>query len=62
MPTFSERTQALPDSLFGWIPQYIRTPSIEIMHKNGLDAYQFVAFLEMMVSFAEQVCVRAFAY
>ena len=45
-----ERVAPLPDSMFGWIPQFIKTPTTEILYKNGLEAYQFVAFCEMMVS------------
>lgn len=45
-----ERVAPLSDSLFGWIPQFIKVPTTEILYKNGLDAYQFVAFIEMMVS------------
>lgn len=46
-----ERVAPLSDTLFGWIPQFIRVPTTEILYKNGLDAYQFVAFLEMMIWF-----------
>lgn len=45
-----ERVAPLSDSFFGWIPQFIKVPTTEILYKNGLDAYQFVAFIEMMVS------------
>ncbi|UZJ56134.1 hypothetical protein CBS101457_005454 [Exobasidium rhododendri] len=46
-----ERVKALPDSMFGWVPLFIKTPTSEILYKNGLDAYQFVAFCEMMIWF-----------
>lgn len=46
-----ERVAAPSDSLFGWVPQFLKTPTSEILYKNGLDAYQFVAFLEMMIWF-----------
>jgi hypothetical protein len=39
----------LPRSLFGWLPTFIKTPTIEIMHKQGIDAFQFVDYLEMMI-------------
>jgi hypothetical protein len=46
-----ERVTPLSDTLFGWVPQFIKVPTTEILYKNGLDAYQFVAFLEMMIWF-----------
>jgi hypothetical protein len=46
-----ERVAPLSNSYLGWIPQFIKTPTSEILYKNGLDAYQFVAFCEMMVSY-----------
>lgn len=47
----SERVSPLSKSLFGWIPEFLRTPTSVILYKNGLDAYQFVAFCEMMIWF-----------
>lgn len=44
-----ERISALPGSLFGWIPEWIKMPTIEIYKKNGLDAFMFVEYLEMML-------------
>jgi hypothetical protein len=46
-----ERVPPLSDSLIGWVPQFVKVPTTEILYKNGLDAYQFVAFLEMMIWF-----------
>lgn len=57
-----ERVAPLSDSLFGWIPQFIKTPTTEILYKNGLDAYQFVAFCEMMVSGSQEVISALFFY
>ncbi|CEH13742.1 Uncharacterized conserved protein [Ceraceosorus bombacis] len=45
----NERTQPLPKSLFGWIPQYLKTPTTEIISNQGIDAFQFVDYLEMMI-------------
>lgn len=47
----SERVAAPSDSMFGWVPEFLRTPTSVILYKNGLDAYQFVAFCEMMIWF-----------
>ncbi|KAN0063415.1 phosphate metabolism protein 7 [Thecaphora frezii] len=44
-----ERVEEPPSSLFGWIPTFFKTPTIEIYKKNGLDAYMFVEYLEMML-------------
>lgn len=46
-----ERVERLSDSLLGWVPQFLKTPTSEILYKNGLDAYQYVAFCEMMIWF-----------
>ncbi|WFD33551.1 hypothetical protein MCUN1_000364 [Malassezia cuniculi] len=42
-------TEALPKSFLGWVAQFIRTPDSEILRGNGLDAYMFVSFLNMML-------------
>lgn len=45
-----ERVPPQPSGLFNWIPQWFKIPTIEIMHNQGLDAYMWVSYLEMMVS------------
>lgn len=45
-----KRLQPLSNSSLGWIIQLIRTPDTVILEKNGLDAYMFVKYLDMMVS------------
>ena len=42
-------TEPLPKSVLGWLPQFIRTPDSEILRGNGLDAYMFVSYLNMML-------------
>lgn len=56
-----QRVQPLSKSLLGWIPEYLKTPTSEILYKNGLDAYQFVAFCEMMIWFFAPVFVFSWA-
>ncbi|CAO1630799.1 unnamed protein product [Parajaminaea phylloscopi] len=44
-----ERVDPLPDSLFGWIMPFIKRPTSAIIESNGLDAYMFVDYIEMMI-------------
>lgn len=44
-----EQIEPLPQSLFGWLPVWLKTPTSTILEKNGLDAYMFVEYLEMML-------------
>ncbi|CAO1626253.1 unnamed protein product [Sympodiomycopsis kandeliae] len=44
-----ERVQPLSDSLFGWIVPFLKKPSADIVQIQGLDAYMFVQYLEMML-------------
>ncbi|SNX88152.1 uncharacterized protein MEPE_06863 [Melanopsichium pennsylvanicum] len=44
-----EQIAPLPSSLFGWLPVWLKTPTSTILEKNGLDAYMFVEYLEMML-------------
>lgn len=47
--TPEEQIEPLPQSLFGWLPVWLKTPTSTILEKNGLDAYMFVEYLEMML-------------
>lgn len=42
-------TEPLPNSMFGWISPYMRNPDREILRINGLDAYSFVLYMQLMV-------------
>lgn len=44
-----ERVEPLPDGLFSWIVPFIKKPSSDILEIQGLDAYMFVQYLEMML-------------
>lgn len=44
-----ERVDALPDGLFSWIVPFFKRPTKAIIDSNGLDAYMFVSYLEMMI-------------
>ncbi len=44
-----EQIEPLPKSLLGWLPVWLKTPTTTILEKNGLDAYMFVEYLEMML-------------
>lgn len=41
--------EPMPHGLFAWLPHIIRMPAEQIIYKNGLDAYQYVRFLWLMV-------------
>ena len=47
--TPEEQIEPLPQSLFGWLPVWLKTPTETILQKNGLDAYMFIEYLEMML-------------
>ncbi|KAJ9479268.1 hypothetical protein PHBOTO_002754 [Pseudozyma hubeiensis] len=47
--TPEEQIEPLPQSLFGWLPVWLKKPTTTILEKNGLDAYMFVEYLEMML-------------
>ncbi|CCV00554.1 unnamed protein product [Malassezia sympodialis ATCC 42132] len=42
-------TEPLPSSTFGWISPYLRNPDKEILRINGLDAYSFILFIQLMI-------------
>lgn len=44
-----EQIEPLPSSLLGWLPVWLKTPTSTILEKNGLDAYMFVEYLEMIL-------------
>ncbi|PKI85516.1 hypothetical protein MVES1_000346 [Malassezia vespertilionis] len=45
----SRNVTPLSDGLVSWIPQYFRIPDSEILRANGLDAYMFLSYLNMML-------------
>ena len=45
----SRNTKPLPDGFLNWIPQFARTPDKEILRLNGMDAYSFISFLNMLL-------------
>lgn len=47
-PAF-RNTEPLSSSYFGWLGQFIRMPDSEILRGNGLDAYMFISYLNMML-------------
>ncbi|CAD6892990.1 unnamed protein product [Tilletia laevis] len=44
-----EQCEPQKKSLFGWIIPFLKTPSLSILEKNGLDAYMYLTFLWMMI-------------
>lgn len=44
-----QRSPKLPDSLFGWIGTYIKTPDIYALNHAALDSYLYLRFLKMAV-------------
>lgn len=47
--TPKEQIEPLSSSLLGWLPAWLKMPTTTILEKNGLDAYMFVEYLEMML-------------
>ncbi|EST05666.1 protein of unknown function DUF221 [Kalmanozyma brasiliensis GHG001] len=47
--TKEEQIEPLPQSLFGWLPVWLKTPTTTILEKSGLDSYMFIEYLEMML-------------
>lgn len=35
--------------MFGWIMPFVKRPTTDIIETNGLDAYMFIAYIEMMI-------------
>ncbi|KAE8189673.1 hypothetical protein CF336_g5630 [Tilletia laevis] len=44
-----EQCEPQKKTLFGWIMPFLKTPSLSILEKNGLDAYMYITFLWMMI-------------
>ncbi|RDB24859.1 Uncharacterized protein RSN1 [Hypsizygus marmoreus] len=49
LPPPDKRAQQLPSGPWKWLPAMLFSPSQDIIHKNGLDAYMFLRFLKMLV-------------
>ncbi|WFD37133.1 uncharacterized protein MJAP1_000075 [Malassezia japonica] len=45
----SRNVEPLDSSLFGWIKQFIATPDSEVLRRNGLDAYMFISYINMIL-------------
>ncbi|TFK25546.1 DUF221-domain-containing protein [Coprinopsis marcescibilis] len=48
LPPPDKRAQELPSGPWRWIPALIKTPSKDIIQKNGLDAYMFIRFIKLL--------------
>ncbi|KAG5729523.1 hypothetical protein E4T56_gene4603 [Termitomyces sp. T112] len=49
LPPPNKRAVKLPTGPWKWIPAVILSPTEDIIHKNGLDAYMFLRFLKMIM-------------
>ncbi|KAL4400225.1 phosphate metabolism protein 7 [Malassezia pachydermatis] len=45
----SRNSEPLSKGIFSWVPQFLKTPDMEIYRVNGLDAYTFIMFLTLMI-------------
>lgn len=45
----SRNVEPLDSSIFGWIKQFVATPDSEVLRRNGLDAYMFISYLNMIL-------------
>ncbi|KAK7039087.1 phosphate metabolism protein 7 [Paramarasmius palmivorus] len=48
LPPPDKRATPLSGSWWKWLPQTILTPSKDVIHKNGLDAYMFLRFMRVL--------------
>ncbi|KAG7093058.1 hypothetical protein E1B28_009350 [Marasmius oreades] len=48
LPPPDKRSKELPKGWWKWLPATLQSPSMEIIHKNGLDAYMFLRFIKML--------------
>ncbi|KDQ59601.1 hypothetical protein JAAARDRAFT_153575 [Jaapia argillacea MUCL 33604] len=49
LPPPEKRSNELPKGPWRWIPATLFTPSRDIIHKNGLDAYMFLRYLRLVL-------------
>lgn len=49
LPPPDKRATTLPPGPWKWLPALIFTPTKEIIHKNGLDAYMFLRFIKLLI-------------
>ncbi|EAU91569.2 DUF221 family protein [Coprinopsis cinerea okayama7 len=49
LPPPDKRADELPGGLWRWFPALLRSPTKEIIQKNGLDAYMFLRFIKLLV-------------
>ncbi|KAJ7595058.1 DUF221 family protein [Mycena floridula] len=49
LPPPDKRASELPKGWWRWLPAIFNSPSTDIIHKNGLDAYMFLRFLKMLI-------------
>ncbi|KAF9261249.1 DUF221 family protein [Marasmius fiardii PR-910] len=61
LPPPDKRSQELPKGWWKWLPATLTSPTSEIIHKNGLDAYMFLRFLKMLCTIFVLYTVASFA-
>ncbi|KAF5364658.1 hypothetical protein D9758_005530 [Tetrapyrgos nigripes] len=61
LPPPAKRSLQLPKGLWKWLPAVIASPSEEIIHKNGLDAYMFLRYLRLLIKIFLVFTVMTFA-
>lgn len=55
-----ERTPALSNSLFGWIPEFYAIPDTWVLNHHTLDGYLFLRFLKICVIMCGVGCLITF--
>ncbi|THU96938.1 DUF221-domain-containing protein [Dendrothele bispora CBS 962.96] len=49
LPPPDKRSRPLPKGLWRWVPAVLLSPSEDIIHKNGLDAYMFLRYIKLLI-------------
>ncbi|PFH52049.1 hypothetical protein AMATHDRAFT_57827 [Amanita thiersii Skay4041] len=49
LPPPDKRAPELPSGPWKWLPSLVVSPDKDIIHKNGLDAYMLLRFLQMLI-------------
>ncbi|TFK44505.1 hypothetical protein BDQ12DRAFT_701964 [Crucibulum laeve] len=49
LPPPDKRATELPKGYWKWLPALLMSPTEDIIHKNGLDAYMFLRFIKLLI-------------
>ncbi|KAK7455300.1 phosphate metabolism protein 7 [Stygiomarasmius scandens] len=61
LPPPDKRSKPLPKGLWRWLPAVLMSPSEDIIHKNGLDAYMFLRYIKLLIKIFFVFTILTFA-